>query len=449
MPKEQPSLDEHSPRSTLSKNAKDKSNNTALLAIRDTTGADDSSRRGSHCSSEKDSGFSDGSDWQQADVEDQQRNKSQSRAGENGETSQNQEHVQRNSGSPPVMPEGHHQPPTYIKDMMLKQQPGEIRKRGQLLWKNSIKGISHSGSPQMILFQQPGLLPATFQLPKPSSRKFNVAGQKIPGSYLPILNSYPRIAPHPSKKSPDKFSSIHESQNLNKRACTEQKSEDPAVTKGLPERHLHKQPKLAVSAAGVPCSSPPRDRLSASSPTTASMSQRSPSESSQDTSYSLFTTSSVGLHRHATASIRHRRFLNTVKILRQSGLLDITLRTKELMRQSNATQRDLTQLRQHTELLCQAASNPSINLNGVTVWEHLYRAMAKSGSYPNLKVLQNFQTSSWPDSASPPESISKGDTNGPQAVAQQQRQPKQDGKLKAGETSTDRVSFTPPDSSTG
>uniref|UniRef100_A0A3Q0T151 CLOCK-interacting pacemaker b n=1 Tax=Amphilophus citrinellus TaxID=61819 RepID=A0A3Q0T151_AMPCI len=398
MPKEQPSLDEHSPHSTLSKNAKDKSNNTALLAIRDTTGADDSSRRGSHCSSEKDSGFS-------------------------GEA--------------------------LLYSIQVSAGIGMFISAMHLLWKNSSKGISHSGSPQMILFQQPGLLPATFQLPKPSSRKFNVAGQKIPGSYLPILNSYPRIAPHPSKKSPDKFSSIHESQNLNKRACTEQKSEDPAVTKGLPERHLHKQPKLAVSAAGMPCSSPPRDRLSASSPTTASMSQRSPSESSQDTSYSLFTTSSVGLHRHATASIRHRRFLNTVKILRQSGLLDITLRTKELMRQSNAIQRDLTQLRQHTELLCQAASNRSINLNGVTVWEHLYRAMAESGSYPNLKVLQNFQTSSWPDSASPPESISKGDTNGPQAVAQQQRQSKQDGKLKAGETSTDRVSFTPPDSSTG
>lgn len=58
MPKEQPSFDQHSPCAAPSKKVKDKSNNTALLAIRDTKDKDDSSRRGSHCSSEKDSGFS-------------------------------------------------------------------------------------------------------------------------------------------------------------------------------------------------------------------------------------------------------------------------------------------------------------------------------------------------------------------------------------------------------
>lgn len=468
MPKEQPSFDQHSPCAAPSKKVKDKSNNTALLAIRDTKDKDDSSRRGSHCSSEKDSGFSDGSDWQQADVEDQERNKSQFRASEHAETSQNQERMQRNLGKRSVMPDGHNQPPVYmIKDTMLKQQSDVTQKRGQLLWRNSITDINQ-GSRQMILLQQPGLLPATFQLSKPLSRKFNVSERKTPGSYLPILNSYPRIAPHPSKKPPDKSSSIHESQSLSKRVFSEQKSDGPSVTRNLPEQHLHKQPKLALSTAGMPCSSPPQDQLSAPSPTPTSMSQRSPSVSSQDTSYSLFTTSSVGLNQDAT-SIHHRRFLNTVKILRQSGLLDITLRTKELMRQSNATEWDLSQLRQHTELLCQAASNPSLNLNGITIWEHLHQAMAESGNYPNLKILQNIQISTVPGSASPSESISKGDTNRPQAaettqalptcllstlpeqhcVAQQQPQSKQDRKLKASETSLDKASFTPPDSSTG
>lgn len=351
---------------------------------------------------------------------------------------------------------------------VLFQQSDVTQKRGQLLWRNSVTDINHSGSRQIILLQQPGLLPATFQLSKPLSRKFNVSERKIPGSYLPILNSYPRIVPHPSKKPLDKYS-IHESQSLSKRVCSEQKSDGPSVTRNLPEQHLHKQPKLALSATGMPCSSPPQDQLSASSPTPTSMSQRSPSVSSQDTSYSLFTTSSAGLNRDATTSIRHRRFLNTVKILRQSGLLDITLRTKELMRQSNATERDLSQLRQHTELLCQAASNPSLNLNGITIWEHLHQAMAESGNYPNLKILQNIQISTVPGSASPSERISKGDTNRPQAAettqalptclistmpeqhcgVQQQPQSKQDRKLKASKTSLDKASFTPPDSSTG
>lgn len=58
MPKEQPCLSEHSPCALSSKNAKDKSNSTTLLAMRDTKDTDESSGRGSHCSSEKDSGYS-------------------------------------------------------------------------------------------------------------------------------------------------------------------------------------------------------------------------------------------------------------------------------------------------------------------------------------------------------------------------------------------------------
>lgn len=58
MPKEQSCLHEQSPGATSSKNAKDKSNSRTLLAIRDSKEADDSSGRGSQCSSEKDSGYS-------------------------------------------------------------------------------------------------------------------------------------------------------------------------------------------------------------------------------------------------------------------------------------------------------------------------------------------------------------------------------------------------------
>ena len=58
MPKEEPSFSEHSPCVTSSKNAKDKSNNSTMLAKRDTDGTDNSSGRGSCWSSEKDSGYS-------------------------------------------------------------------------------------------------------------------------------------------------------------------------------------------------------------------------------------------------------------------------------------------------------------------------------------------------------------------------------------------------------
>lgn len=90
--------------------------------------------------------------------------------------------------------------------------------------------------------------------------------------------------------------------------------------------------------------------------------------------------------------LHHRHFLNTVEILRQSGVLDIRLHTKELLCQSHTTERDIGQLRQNTEQLCQAASNP-------TAWEHLHQSMTESVSYHDLKILWNVLSCN-PDSAS-------------------------------------------------
>ncbi|XP_008282735.1 CLOCK-interacting pacemaker-like isoform X2 [Stegastes partitus] len=464
MPKEEPGLSERSPCANSSKNAKDKSNSTTLLAIRGTKDREDSSRRTSRCSSEKDSGYSDGSDWQHTDVEDQKSSKSPSRVDKHADTllpGKNQELGQRNPGKPALMPKGHAKPPaSIIKDMVL-QQPAMIQRRGQLLWRNGIRQIHRSGSPHMLLLQQPSLLPANLHLHTPFSQKSNTTGKKTNGTYLPILNSYPRIAPHPSNKLPDKSSSHHETQNLSKRVCTEHNSDDTPVSTGPPEQHLHKQPKLAESPSDLPRSSSTRDRLSSSSPTNVS-----PSMSSlQPTSF----LSARGLHRNGRTSSRHHRFLNTVEILRHSGLLDITLRTKELLHQSNSTEQDIGQLRQHTELLCRAASSPSLSLNNVTTWEHVYQVMAESGSYPNLKIQRDLLTQSSPGSATQPQSISTEDTNSPQAAespevppscllttiphqscaVSQQSHSDNGRKFGVSGTASDKVTVMPPDSSTG
>lgn len=454
MPKEQRSLNEHSPCATSSKNAKNKNNSTTLLAMRDAKDADDSSGRGSRCSSEKDSGYSDGSDWQQTDVEDQHSQKSQSRGSEGAETSQptqNKDLRQGNPGNPNLMLAGHELQPIYIINNMVLKQPDTIKKRGQLPPRNGSGETGSTGPTHMILFQQPSLSPATVQLHKPSSRKPNSTGKKANSTYLPILNSYPRIAPHPSKKPPDKALSNDESQNLSKRVCVEHRNTDTPVTSSLPKQHVYKQPTSSVVTSGLPCSSSTKDARSASSPITVSSSQDSPSESSLHSTSSILTTR--GLHRNSTTSTRHRRFLNTVEILRQSGLLDITLRTKELLRQSNATERDIAQLRQHTELLCQAATNPTCSLSGITAWEQVHQAMAESGRYPNLKILQHFQIPCHSD-------ISTGDVSGPLAVessevpvsrllttishpnSEQGREPEVRDKV------SEKVTFMSPDSST-
>ncbi|XP_068563226.1 CLOCK-interacting pacemaker [Cebidichthys violaceus] len=422
MPKEQPCCGERSSCATSSKNAKNKSNRMTLLAMRDTKDADDSSGTASRCSSEKDSGYSDG---QQTDVEDQRSNRSQCRGGGRAEPSQpglNIDIRRGNPGKPPLMPADRQLPPFYIINNIVIQQPDVIQKRDQLPQRT---GSRETSAARMILFHQPSLLPAARQLHETFSRSPNVTGKKTNDTYLPILNSYPRIAPLPSKKPPDKSSPYDEAQNLSKRVCTELKVDDTPVTRSLPEQRLCEQPKSAALTSRRPCSSSTTDCPSSSSPTAVSLSQSS-------------VLKTRGLHRNSSTRTRQHRFLNTVEILKQSGLLDITLRTKELLRQSKATERDIAQLRQHTELLCQAVSDPSCT------WEHLHRAMAESGSYPNIKTLQN------PDSASQPASVSTGDAIGPLGAESSEVRPDVNSgrELQAGGKWSEKDTFMPPDSST-
>lgn len=325
-----------------------------------------------------------------------------------------------------------------------------IQKRGQLFWSNASRETSSSSSPSsphMILLPQPRLLPSTVQLRKPLSLN-SVSGKKIKGTYLPILNSYPRIAPLPSKKPPAKCSFTEEAQNRSKRVRTEREIIDTPESQHLPDQQLFKQPSASVRSC---CSSAKDARAACSSRQTFQ------SASSLSSTTSFHTTRR--LQRNGTTSTRHRRFLNTVEILRQSGLLDITLHTKDLLRQSNATERDIAQLRQHTELLCQAAGSHS--LDSVTPWEHLYRAMAESRSYPNLP---NLQISTHPHSATQPAKPSRAgagssDASSPYLFtsvahpnqicpAPQQPHQEQAGEFEASNKFSDQVTFMPPDSST-
>lgn len=81
---------------------------------------------------------------------------------------------------------------------------------------------------------------------------------------------------------------------------------------------------------------------------------------------------------------RHHRFLNTEEILSQLGLLDITLRTQDLLRQNASTERDIAQLRQHAHLLFQVVQ---AGADAPAAWEKLQQVMAESGHYPSLKCL--------------------------------------------------------------
>ncbi|XP_036006126.1 CLOCK-interacting pacemaker isoform X1 [Fundulus heteroclitus] len=432
----------------LSKNAKDKSNSAAMLAMRDTNDADDRNRRSSRCSSEKDSGFSEGSDWQQTDVEDQRSSQSQLRRTDHAEappTGQSKAHSNRDTQNPTMMPTKLAQPLVYII-----KQPATTQKRSQPRADSSMRTGSHAVSSHMILLQQPGFLPATLQLRKPLTRTPSVAESKTSSAYFPILNSYPRIAPHPTKKPPDKALSNQDSQNLSKRICTERRPADASATSGGLGQHRHPRPQPTVPNSVPLSSSSSRNVFSISSTNLGPPSISSPHSTS---SYPP----EGGSRRNVTASTRRRQFLNTVELLRQSGLLDITLRTKELLRQSSATEQDISQLRQHTELLCQAVSNPGHSPHGDAAWEHVFQAMVESGSYPNLKTTHESQNPSHLAPISQTQSISSGNMKIRRpaessclfTVGSEQAQVKQDREVETSERSEGKVAFVCPDSSTG
>ncbi|XP_073706186.1 CLOCK-interacting pacemaker [Garra rufa] len=394
-----------------SKNAKDKSNSAALLASRARAHTEQQSNgRDSRCS-EKDSGYSDtGSDSLQTDADDQQ-------------SSVNEPQVHKGLGGTEQGPlQGSHilvsgtselTPIFIIKNVVLKQ-PGQSGQDhilpSSLSWDRSAS--NSQGPTHVLLLQQPGVNQnAPLHVLKPQLQRSESKGvKKSKTTYLPILNSYPRIAPHPNKKTQEKPTTSRGSNtgehSLSKRVCTEEKRDEVSTTTQAAKQHLHKQPEnnllLHSHSAGRETLSGSHQHQSPHRPSSpsASLNVSSPSISSTQT---LSPPSSNDLiqarkeprkHRpepngdkgsnNLKGTARHRRFLNTVEILSQLGLLDITLRTQDLLRQNAATEREIAQLRQHADLLLQAAQ---AGADAPATWEKLQQVMAESGRYPSLKCL--------------------------------------------------------------
>ncbi|XP_059420679.1 CLOCK-interacting pacemaker-like isoform X1 [Carassius carassius] len=398
-----------------SKNAKDKSNSAALLASRARAHTEQKANgRDSRCS-EKDSGYSDtGSDSLQTYADDQQ-------------SSVNVPHVRKGfGGADKGPPQGRHMvsetpeltPIFIIKNVVLKQ-PGQSGQDhifpSALSWDG---GTTSSQAPtHVLLLQQPGVnQSAPLHILKPQPQRSESKGvKKSKNTYLPILNSYPRIAPHPSKKTPEKPTASRgsntEEHSLSKRVCTEEKRDEVSTTTQAANQHLHKQPEnnlllhsqslSRLLSAGQetlsgshqhqsPCRpSSPSASLNVSSPSISSTQTLSPPSSNdlrkgphKDCPESNSDSGKESNNLKGTA--RHRRFLNTVEILSQLGLLDITLRTQDLLRQNAATERDIAQLRQHAHLLFQTAQ---AGADAPAALEKLQQVMAESGHYPSLKYL--------------------------------------------------------------
>ncbi|XP_070838986.1 CLOCK-interacting pacemaker-like [Chaetodon trifascialis] len=462
MPKEQGHSGDRPPRST-SKFAKDKSNSATLLASQG-----DMSNRMLHCDSEKDSekdsGYSEaGSESVHTDLEDQHSSVSKPHRKSSKSS---------NNSNNSVNATGHNMPPYeeltpiyVIKNLVVKPSRPEQLLHGPMAWGRGWHSLTNAKAPtQLLLIQQPAMsAPSSStlttssivapqgQVKKGGSRSNQNHSSKnhsSKNSYLPILNSYPRIAPHPRKESHEGKGvtwlegvkeSGSEGQSQSKRVCTEEEkmeavsttshvlkpqqqhqkegrvhsqyqykgrgghSSFPSSSHCLPPHHAsstsqHKSHRCqrssgfdSVGSPSVSSSQTPSPPSSSDSPSCSSLPSSSPSSSITHSPYCLAPDSS---------STRHRRFLNTAEILNQSGLLAIALRTKELLKQNADTEREIAQLRQHTHLLCQVAQTSQSRCNeGSYSLDKLLQTMTDSGSYPSLhlnqlKVLSSSQQQS-------------------------------------------------------
>ncbi|XP_026881334.2 CLOCK-interacting pacemaker a [Electrophorus electricus] len=215
-------------------------------------------------------------------------------------------------------------------------------------------------------------------------------------NYIPILNSFLKIAPHPAhgprEVGPSAFhrsNSGHShggkyrrhrhndkqsrclslKQSIFETAIADSNSVDPHSYS-----HRVGSMDLENSLTKYPSFIEPSATASQFSVCTESYPSALPEESPKTTldSSNDAEGSPVAL---SPSSSKHKRFCNTYNILNCSGLLGITLRTKELIRQNKRSQAQLQKLRAHTHLFLEAVSS-----GDPQVWARLQLALQNPSS---------------------------------------------------------------------
>ncbi|XP_005986588.1 CLOCK-interacting pacemaker a [Latimeria chalumnae] len=244
--------------------------------------------------------------------------------------------------------------------------------------------------PQLLLVQ-----PAVPQTINSRSTRDNKADS---GSYLPILKSYAKIAPHPGKKltpgkdaiSPrDGRRGLSDSHKKQKRVETSRTSsafrsssaaqpfspQSSGTNKQqnseiLPSNRTQTNSELACNGHTG------RQEEDCFTPTLESGHLQLSANAASDEALFLCPSPSVGQiasaqelgpaaatsGQMAQQQSKQKRFQNTFDVLHKSGLLGITLKTKELARQNQSTQNELDQLKEQTRLFVEVlqSNNPLV-----------------------------------------------------------------------------------------
>ncbi|XP_030615004.1 CLOCK-interacting pacemaker a [Archocentrus centrarchus] len=203
-----------------------------------------------------------------------------------------------------------------------------------------------------------------------SSLKTGSENMRQSKSYMPILKSYPRIAPHPVD-TPTK-----------RAGSSRVRGSATAAYDQRQRRHHHGH---RVYSSPSPLSSLQMTAQTTSNfeaPTNQTQAAEHQEQLSNTTFSSQVETSSVPSYidefrtvtedngmladeyqdEHSLRSNKLKRFSNTYNILNKSGLLGITMRTKQLIKENKRTQGELQQLQEQTTLLLEAlnSGNPQL-----------------------------------------------------------------------------------------
>ncbi|XP_041827932.1 CLOCK-interacting pacemaker a [Melanotaenia boesemani] len=241
-------------------------------------------------------------------------------------------------------------PPVIImNNFVLKQPSSVVPAEKQWSFPSSLEVMPQS----QVVFLQPMVSNGNSSSPKTGPE--NVQQSK---SYMPILKSYPRIAPYPVDKPTKRVGSSRMRASATSGYEPRQRRHhhghrpycSPSPLSAISSFETStSQSQAAENQEQLPerCLTPEAGTSSLPSYTdefrTVTDSNEMPADKYQDV---------ISMH-----SNKLKRFSNTYNILNKSGLLGITMRTKQLIRDNKRTQGLLLQLQEQTALLLEALSS--------------------------------------------------------------------------------------------
>ncbi|XP_036061874.1 CLOCK-interacting pacemaker [Onychomys torridus] len=352
--------------------------------------------------SDKDSGFSDGSSECLSSAEQMESEDMLSALGWSREDRLRPSSKAVNSAFPALSPM------VVMKNVLVKQGSSSSQLQS---WTVQPSFEVISAQPQLFVLHPP--------VPSPVSPCHTGEKKSDSRNYLPILNSYTKIAPHPGKRSLS-LSEERGAGGIPKKICTERlgpvlSSSEPAKTgpslsgpstPAPPSSRLSEDSALqgvpSLGAGGSPQTlQPVSSSHVAKAPSLTFASPASPVCASDSTLHGVESSSPLSPLSASYSSplwaadpdifaeqrqSKHRRFQNTLVVLHKSGLLEITLKTKELIRQNQATQVELDQLKEQTRMFIEATKS-----RAPQAWAKLQASLPSGSSHSGsgLDVLSD------------------------------------------------------------